>query len=322
MDNTNVNLEAACKHWDECTSLDPGGVLENFWPLFYVYPTLQKQGLSGQALKDRMWKCFQKLMLRWNEAGPQEKLSDMDIYWLTYVTYHVGIADLLCISELRRAINDDYQGFAERVKKITTLPPLELAALIFCPPDKLTFPPGHPLWLARGVKDKGEWRDLGERRVLCDAKNVVGVLRAFAAAIKNASERQDAKDDFRIDEEKLEGLVEASRNLKTKRKYSIDARLEESGIIHKGYGYRDDNGNIVYDVADNSIDRVDTDLDNDQAAIRVRQIEQLKPRELDLLNDELERLEAKKTREQWYGSDKASKITQQVKYLKAKYSKH
>jgi len=61
MENSDIS-PAALKHWEECLAHDPGGVLNYFWPLFYVYPTLQKQGLSGQVLKERMWKCFKKIL--------------------------------------------------------------------------------------------------------------------------------------------------------------------------------------------------------------------------------------------------------------------
>lgn len=191
------DLDAAIKHWNECVSLDPGGVLQHFWPLYYVYPTLQKQGLSGQALKERMWKCFKRLLIKWGEDGPQEKITPLDIHWLVDITCQVDIADLLCFSRLKWAIENDYNGFVERVKEITDLPAEEVAALLYDPP-KLNFPPGHPLWLARGVEHVGQWRELKEKRVLNDAKNTLGILRAFAAAMKNAYEREGRSDNDKV----------------------------------------------------------------------------------------------------------------------------
>jgi len=146
-----------------CNAHDPGGVLRRFLPLYYVEITLQKQGLSGQALKDRMIKCFQRLLQKWGGSYPEHELTSTDLFWLAHIATHVGISDLLLTRVVKWAINEDYQGFTERVKglNIPNLYSVGLASLLLCPTDKLAFPPGHLLWLARGVKDKGEWRKLG-----------------------------------------------------------------------------------------------------------------------------------------------------------------
>jgi hypothetical protein len=46
----------------------------------------------------------------------------------------------------------------------------------------------------------------------------------------------------------------------------------------------------------------------------------LTPRELEVWNQEKERILADKTREEWYGLEKAERVKQQIKYMKSKYS--
>jgi len=144
--------------------------------------------------------------------------------------------------------------------------------------------------------------------------------KAFVAAAWRHLLSQDAKEgsrnekapDIKYDQPRLENLKSTSK-----------AKLKDDGYIYAGseYGDAEDEDNRIIQIKDNTIDNMQ--LEKDWEENRVKLISQLKPRELDLFNAELERSHAKKTRKQWYGSaDKALRVTQQMKYLKSKCSKH
>jgi len=196
MDYKTVILEAF-KFFSVCEAHDPGGVLNRFWPIYYVLAILQKQGISGQALEDRMIKCFQRLLQKWAKSDPEYKLTLTDLYWLAQIATHVGIDDLVLSRVVEWTISEDYQGITKRIEalNIPNFSPEECEALILSPPDNLTFPPRHPLWLARGVRNESEWRELGaDMRIIKDITNLEGIITAFGIALRRAFERKGRSD--------------------------------------------------------------------------------------------------------------------------------
>jgi len=201
---------------------------------------------------------------------------------------------------------------------------VDFAGLLLIPPD-LNFPPRHLFWKSLGVNNVAEWNNLGVIKVFREAQRAKTgdankTLRAFITTAWRSLLSQDAKQgsrdreapDNKYDQTKLENLKNTSV-----------AKLKDDGYIYSGseYGDPEGEGNKIIQIKDNTIDNMQ--LEKDWEENRVELISQLKPRELDLFNAELERLEAKKTREQWYGStEKVQSVTQRVKYLKSKYFKH
>ena len=95
-------------------------------------------------------------------------------------------------------------------------------------------------------------------------------------------------------------------------------QYEYQQYVNEKWRRKDDPMGSIYDRNETALDNLP---DNSGSEERVDLIQQLKPRELDLFYGELERLRAKSTREQWYGTKKkAQKVTQQMKYLRKKYT--
>lgn len=185
----------ALKFWRECQKHDPSGVLNYFLPLYYVEAVLQKRGLPEQVLKDRLFQCFCKLLQRWGKANPDYILTDTDLFWIAHIISHMGIGDIVSTRVVNDAVNENLEDFRTRIRElIPNLEPMELTALLLSPPNNLTFPPGHPIWLARGVKDVREWRELGLDRIFKDLANVKKIVKEFAIALRRAFERHGASE--------------------------------------------------------------------------------------------------------------------------------
>jgi len=271
---------------------------------------LESLGLPEYEYKQRVKQLFREGMIAWWKELNRDITMEELVWWSWYANA-LGIRADNCGRDLMtETINSDYERFSCNVEKgkregwiPSKLTPLTFAALLLKPPDVSIgqIPPGHSFWYAHGVKDAGQWNAMdGLKQLLRRNKNIKAVAKTFLGLLAN-------KEEPKSDAERLEQL----RNY-TKRQYSFDAQLEDSRIIHKGYRVSD----TSYDVRD------DSQVDDSQAeAQRLRLIGQLKPRELDLFQRELMRLEYDKTREEWYGKDRAPKVIQRMKYLKGKYSK-
>jgi len=195
-------LYEALKFYSECKAHDPSGVLTRFLPLYYVEVILQKQGLSGQALNDRLLKCFVRLLQKWGESDPEHELTTTDLFWLAHIATDMKLSDFLLSQVVTFSITNDCGDFTKRVKELGLfINPLELAALLLSPSNDLTSPPGHPLWLARGVKNAREWQELGPARIFKDLANVESVIKVFAIALWRAFEHYGASEKVIYDSE-------------------------------------------------------------------------------------------------------------------------
>jgi len=111
------------------------------------------------------------------------------------------------LNNLMKLIDSDIKNYGQlivekHIEQLGVLPKgvnaIELLTLLFSS-SSLTFPPGHPFWLSLGVKDKGEWENLGAAKVVKLAEfaktgKLNNVLKTFVKAMNSAYKRQGTSE--------------------------------------------------------------------------------------------------------------------------------
>lgn len=231
--------------------------------------------------------AFCKGLQDWQREHPDRDLTDEEYAWWLWYGSEIGaLPDNWAINLMCETINNDYDQFIRNVEKMKQDGEIPESL----PPLELAALLLNPPDVSMGKIPPGHsfWHSLG---------------------VNDAGEWH-AKDG-------LTRLITVAKriNANARTYLRLLARKESRQGTSDKLEYVPN-----YTGLEPSIDDNISDLERKDE--RLRLLEQLKPRELDLFNAELERREAEKTREQWYGADKAQKVTQRIKYLKTKYSKH
>jgi hypothetical protein len=235
-----AELEEMLRYLGEAEKYDPNGVFPALLPLYNAEEWCRGQGYSGRDYESLMVKSFGMLLRNWAELNANPFVQPEDIFWLVHVATDVGIGHIWR-GVLVDTINNDPDHFADNVRGLYSrvfpqpeFAPQEFAALILAPPDKLTLPPGHPVWLSRGVRNIGEWQHLaGTDRVLRTAANADRIARSYLKAMRNNWMRKVAEHPETSD--KAEREVDFESKYKRKkyknRILTFDSTPDDSGNL-------------------------------------------------------------------------------------------
>ncbi|MBA7697836.1 hypothetical protein ES703_106508 [subsurface metagenome] len=209
------------------------GAFRHVWlKVFSETGQLRKQNLVEDKLKARLVEVFITAWRDWANKDPEHEITEEDLYWLTEVTEHLGISDLVWMPLLKQTLGQEYDKYLANFNKIKqegyvpeTISAEEYGALLLTIRDfKFNrLPYEHPLWQSLGVKTYAEYRKQGLSRVFREAQwaktgELNRVYKAFITAATRASKRQGTNTRTTIIErlESIEDTDKLSERVMTK----------------------------------------------------------------------------------------------------------